>query len=91
MTDNVEFIKKNSESSMDWSIVETLREIIDKIESGEAVYNKCFLVLLNDVEEGDYRTGFRMAQMKGAEAVGLLEIVKSDLLNGINGLPSSFQ
>jgi len=32
-----------------------------------------------------------MAQMKGSEAISLLEIMKSDLLNGINGLPSSFR
>ena len=87
---SVEYIKKNKKSSMDWTVVETLRSLANEIERGDVIYNKCFICLLDDTEDGEYSNGFRMAQMKGSEAVALLEITKSDLLNGINGLPSSF-
>lgn len=75
---------------MDWTVTETLRCLADEIERGEVQYNKCFICLLDDTEHEKYRTGFRMAQMKGSDAVALLEITKADLLNGINGLPSNF-
>lgn len=85
----IEYIKKNKKSSMDWSVVETLRSLADEIESGESQYNKCFICLLDD-NDGEYGNGFRMAQMRGSEAVALLDITKADLLNGLNGLPSMF-
>tara|TARA_R110000850_G_scaffold30542_1_gene84033 strand:+ start:230 stop:505 length:276 start_codon:yes stop_codon:yes gene_type:complete len=83
-------IKKNKESSMDWTVIETLRDLANQIERGEVEYNKCFVCLLNDEGEFNYSTGFRMSKLKGSEAVSLLEIIKSDLLNGINGMPSKF-
>jgi len=88
---NIDSINKNKKSSMDWSLVDTLRQLANQIERGEAEYNKGFICLLNDKGDFNYSTGFRMAQMKGSEAISLLEIMKSDLLNGINGLPSSFR
>ena len=91
MTDKkVTSIKKNKQSSLDWTVVETLRELANEIESGDVSYNKCFICMLDDTKEGSYSNGFRMAQMRGSEAVSLLEITKHDLLNGINGLPSNF-
>ena len=87
----VEYIKKSKRSSMDWTVIETLRALADEIEKGEVNYNKCFLCLLNDEDEKDYATGFRMAQMTGSQAVSLMEIIKHDLLNGINRLPSNFE
>ena len=86
---NVSHIKQSKKSSMDWSVIETLRSLADEIESGEVNYNKCFICLLDDEADGDYGWGFRMAKMKGSEAVALLEITKSDLLNCINGLSSN--
>lgn len=87
----VEYIKKSKRSSMDWTVIETLRSLADEIEKGEVNYNKCFICLLDDQNIEDYSTGFRMAQMKGSEAVSLMEIIKHDLLNGINRLPSNFE
>lgn len=87
----IESIKKNKKSSYDWTVVETLRQLANDIESGEDEYNKCIVLLLNDNEPGQYTTGFRLAQMKGTEVVALVEIMKSDLINGINGLPSDFR
>lgn len=89
MSDNVEFIKKNSNSSMDWSVVDTLRSLADDIESGKFDYNKCFIALLDDQGNDNYYTGFRAAQMKGSEIIALLSIVKSDFINYINGAPSN--
>lgn len=86
----VEYIKKSKTSAMDWSLVETLRALADDIEKGEADYNKMFICLLDDTKEGKYLHSFRMAQMKGSEAVALLEIVKSDIAAGMNGVHSNF-
>jgi len=85
----VESIKKNSNSSMDWTVVEALRQLANEIEEGKASYNKCFICLLDDKDDGMYGNGFRMVQMKSSEAVALLEIIKADLVNVINGVPSN--
>ncbi|MDA3806635.1 MAG: hypothetical protein PF440_01865 [Thiomicrorhabdus sp.] len=86
---NVESIKKNKTSSYDWTVIETLRELANEIERGEINHKKCMVLLLED-GDGKYNTGFRLAQMRGSEAVALMEIMKADLVNGINGLPSDF-
>ena len=77
----IAYIAKNKNSSMDWGVIETLRALADEIESGELGYNKCFICLLDDTDSDKYLNGFRMAQMKGTEAIALLEVSKSDILN----------
>jgi len=88
---NIESIKKNKKSSHDWTIIETLQQLIRDLESGNCSYNKCFISLLSDENEGEYTTGFRMVKMRGYEVISLLEIMKGDLVNAINGLPSEFE
>ena len=85
---SIEYIKKNKTSSMDWTVIETLRATADALESGEREYNKCVLCMLDDNIKtgGRYTPSFRVAQMSIPEAIALLEITKQDLLNILNGV-----
>jgi len=85
----IEYINKNSENSLDWTVAATLRKLADDIDTGKLSYNKCFVCLLDDTND-EYATGYRMAGMRGREALTLLDINKSDLMNAILGLPSAF-
>lgn len=90
VTNMVTSIKKNKSSSLDWTVVETLRTLANEIESGEVDYNKCIVLLLKNDKEGEYSSGFRLSNMVGSEAVALIEIQKNDLINAILGLPSTW-
>ncbi len=87
---NIESINKSKTSSMDWTVVDTLRSLLNDLERGDVKYNKCFICLL-DSQDDRYSTGFRMAKMIGSEAVALLDITKHDLLNAINRESNMFE
>ena len=83
---NVTSINENSDSSLDWSVKEMLLDILKQIEEeGEDfLYNKMFMCLLNN-DDGNFTTGFRMANMRSSEAISLLELLKIQQVVSIFG------
>ncbi len=82
MTDNITPIKKNKRSAYDWTVIETLTDIVRQLESGEMKANRCFVCLAHHSSDRDepILTNYRMAGMCDSDAVGLLEFAKHDTM-----------
>lgn len=74
-------IKKNKTSALDWTVIETLKQLIEDIESGECNdYNACYISLMDTRDSDHYKRGFRMSGMRFTGAISLLEIQKQDMV-----------
>ena len=76
----VDPIKKSKLKSSDWSVIETLEEVIREIKSGEADYNACFLSLVRIGDE-EFETSWRASNLLHYQAVALLEYSKNEVIN----------
>ena len=81
--DKIISIKINKDSALDWTLIEGLEQLVRDIKSGNINFTKGVLCLQHDYELEDKRyqdTSYRLIGMSTLKAVGLLEVIKSDLI-----------
>ena len=65
-------------SAKHWRPLQTLKDTVKQIESGEIKAERVFIAILSD-SDGFYQTTFRYSNLDCPEAVALLEICKNKI------------
>ncbi|MEH6784751.1 MAG: hypothetical protein V7688_12780 [Alcanivorax jadensis] len=79
-------ISKNSNDSFRITVADLL--VISQQECDAERFNKAFLILLDQDEEGSYEVCFRNAGMRMSEVLALLEVAKTRVLADMGYLSS---
>jgi len=80
MRKKVESIHSRLNDGTKWTVKEMLESIIEKIDDGRIITNKCVLIHLNDDDGESYSFGFGNAGMSYNEMVALLETAKTNFV-----------
>lgn len=77
--------KEENNSALEWSVRETMVQLIEDIDDGKIDYTGCFVSLINVKDKDHPFWGFRMAGMRSSGAITLLELQKQDLVLSMIG------
>lgn len=82
---NVTPISKNLNDASRTTVSDLL---LNSQQAGDSErFNKAFLLLLEQDEEGTYEVGFRNAGMRMSEVLALLEVAKTVVLRDLGYIP----
>ena len=83
--DNIHMIKQSKRSALDWTIEESLRSLLKECTEETFPYTKMLVCLVDDTDD-KYIAGYRMAGLRGTEAIPLMEVVKTSMMFDLMGL-----